>query len=112
MPRHIGLSELETDAGDLNIAASAAADTDVRSLPISGDDLVDFLARTRKGYNTPYHDKSVRAARKDARIIELLAAGYTNFGIAQELGTSADAVRARLQKAPWSRGWSKRCSLR
>ena len=97
---HQSLEEMETEDGELNIAETVAEDR-VGNLPISEDELTEMLAKTRVGYHSTYEWQRARsraAAEKDARIITLLAQGYTNFGIAYELGISPDHVRARRSR--------------
>ena len=64
-----------------------------RPLPIQGDELARIFAssRSRSGRLT---SRSMKAAWKDVRILQLLAAGYNNFGIAQEIDISPASVRA------------------
>lgn len=73
--------------------AAPVKTTTARVLPVATPALVKLLARTRaKGERLTA--RGIKAAKKDVRILQLLAAGYNNFGIAQELGISPASVRA------------------
>jgi DNA-directed RNA polymerase specialized sigma24 family protein len=101
VPHHHSLEEMmETETGELNLAETVIEDR-VGNLPIGENELVEMLAQTRVGYHSKHEWQRARsrsAAAKDARIITLLAQGYTNFGIAQEMGISPDQVRARRSR--------------
>jgi hypothetical protein len=92
---HLSLEEdFTTDAGDEELATEQT-DPTARTLPVTGGALIALLAHARKhGSNKPANASTLRAATKDAKILELLAQGYNNRGIAQELGTNPDNIRA------------------
>lgn len=92
---HLSLEDFVTDAGDEQLAAAQQTDPTARTLPVTGDALIALLAHARKSNSDkPANAATLRAATKDAKILTLLAQGYNNKGIAQELDTNPDNIRA------------------
>lgn len=58
---------------------------------VEAEDLIELLLAAYKTSPKYTH----RRIRKDARVLALLAQGYNNNGIAQEMGVSTSAIRSR-----------------